>query len=818
MRLRSIQRWTHLVLRGAALAILSAGLLMGRVSSDEARSIGGVYSPGGWSTLHRGPANRKLVGPVPLAERYASWTVLEGASILTAPVMSPDGQTLYVTTGRARGESNLHAYSIDGELRWRSDPWTDPRSGVDPCAILSSPIVDVDGNLFIGDCNQLFSFEGGGRLRWVVDLPPAREGDWQPSASIPINALTTAAFTREGHVFGVTNFGDVVVYDRADGRQLNAPERLPGHVPESSSISPMPESVFGEGLVDPEIREWAWQLLVGGAMPSANTPAVDLASGRVFVAATSPTAGRGALYGLDLTPREASHAGGLEVEIGSRVEVEVAFGTEMGPGSGSSPSLSPGSDVVYVSDENGRFYGVDAASGVIRWEVETRAASAAAAVGANGDIYALQAYGPALIAITERGQVRWESDLRALAEAALPKSLLLGEPAAIGNGNPTVLGDVVLVPVVYGYETTLFGRRIPWPVRSSLVAVDAKTGVGLRDVLALEDDSTGITSVLPSGVILNTLGTALTSGVAPLAGLAGWLLPGDLEPLLPVGGLQVSRPAGPPVGGPTSTDLVGRLAQRSRADRARDTTRRPIEVLRFAGIEDGQRVAELMAGEGFYAEVLARAVGRGGRVVAQNNARSHERYGEALASRLVRLAEGDGAGDAEEDGERDAAADASRKGASPEAEPGESPSVPGSSASSPATIESRVTPLDALDLEAESFDAVFLVQFYHDTYWMDVDRAAMNAHVFEALVPGGVFVVIDHAAASGVGADASRTLHRIEREQVEREIEAAGFRLAARSTLLENPQDDHSRNVFDPEIRGRTDRFLLRFEKPGSND
>jgi predicted methyltransferase len=329
-------------------------------------------------------------------------------------------------------------------------------------------------------------------------------------------------------------------------------------------------------------------------------------------------------------------------------------------------------------------------------------------------------------------------------------------------------------------------------VRSSLVAVDANTGRGLRDVLALEDDSTGITSVLPSGVILNTLGTALTSGVAPLAGLADWLLPGELEPLLPVGGLQVSHPVGAADGASLDDRLAERLAQRNESDRARDATRRPLEVLRFAGIEEGQRLAELMAGEGFYAELLARAVGRSGRVVAHNNERSQARYGEQLALRLARID----------------AAEPARSGSSSDAH----------HSSSVAPIEARVIPLDALDLEAGSFDAIFLVQFYHDTVWMGVDRAEMNVRIFEALAPGGVFLVIDHATGPGVGSDEVKTLHRIEREQVEREVQAAGFRLAERSSLLENPLDDHTRNVFDPEIRGRTDRFLLRFEKPASRD
>jgi len=291
----------------------------------------------------------------------------------------------------------------------------------------------------------------------------------------------------------------------------------------------MPESVFSEGLVDPEIREWAWQLLFGGAMRSANTPGVDLESGRVFVAATSTNEGKGALYALDLIPD------------GETVEISIAYATEMGPGSGSSPSLSPSGDAVYVSDEVGVFYAVDAESGDLRWQVQTKSTSAAAAVGANGDIYSLQAYGPALVAITQAGSIRWQSDLQALADAALPSSWLLGDPVAIGNGNPTVVGGVVLVPVAYGYETTL-GRRIPWLVQSSLVAIDAETGKGLRDVVMLADDSTGITSVLPDGTIINSLGTAITSGLAPLVGIADWVLPGDLHLLRAVGGIQVSRP------------------------------------------------------------------------------------------------------------------------------------------------------------------------------------------------------------------------------------------------------------------------------------
>ena len=221
-----------------------------------------------------------------------------------------------------------------------------------------------------------------------------------------------------------------------------------------------------------------------------------------------------------------------------------------------------------------------------------------------------------------------------------------------------------------------------------------------------------------------------------------------------------------PLDGPFARVLTDRSAE----DRERDASRRPGEVLELAAIAPGMTVVDLMAGSGWYTEVLARAVGPGGRVVAQNSAISDERYGDGLRRRL------------------------------------ESPGL--------ANVQALVQELDALDLPAASLDAVFLVQFYHDTYWMGVDRAAMNLAVFEALRPGGVYLVIDHAAAPGSGSRDSETLHRIDEMQVRKEILAAGFALEQESDLLRNASDPRSTRVFEGSIRGRTDRFVLKFVRP----
>ena len=114
-------------------------------------------------------------------------------------------------------------------------------------------------------------------------------------------------------------------------------------------------------------------------------------------------------------------------------------------------------------------------------------------------------------------------------------------------------------------------------------------------------------------------------------------------------------------------------------------------------------------------------------------------------------------------------------------------------------------------------DAVFIRQNYHDLYdkfMGPADVPAFNKAVFAALKPGGVFVVLDHAAVAGSGIGATETLHRIDPQRVKADVLAAGFKLDAESSILADKSDDHTKNVFDPSVRGHTDQFLYRFKKP----
>ena len=222
--------------------------------------------------------------------------------------------------------------------------------------------------------------------------------------------------------------------------------------------------------------------------------------------------------------------------------------------------------------------------------------------------------------------------------------------------------------------------------------------------------------------------------------------------------------------------VVG-AADRSEADRALDAGRRPAELLAFAGIAPGMRVAELMAGGGYTAELLARAVGPSGQVYGQNSRFVLERFAEKpWAERLAKPV-----------------------------------------MKNVVRVDRELS--DPLPPEARELDAVFLVLFYHDTVWQKLDRAALNAAVLRALRPGGVYVVVDHAGRPGTGTSETETLHRIEESVVRSEIVAAGFTLESEAGFLRSPSDTRDWNASPSkagEKRGTSDRFVLRFVKPAA--
>ena len=114
----------------------------------------------------------------------------------------------------------------------------------------------------------------------------------------------------------------------------------------------------------------------------------------------------------------------------------------------------------------------------------------------------------------------------------------------------------------------------------------------------------------------------------------------------------------------------------------------------------------------------------------------------------------------------------------------------------------------------QNVDVIYMVMYYHDLSINNIDVAKLNAKIFKALKPGGVFFVVDHNAVPGSGRRDTNKLHRIDPAVIESEVKAAGFKMIVDSNLLAHPADDHTQMIFAPGVRGRTDQTVFTFEKP----
>jgi len=249
--------------------------------------------------------------------------------------------------------------------------------------------------------------------------------------------------------------------------------------------------------------------------------------------------------------------------------------------------------------------------------------------------------------------------------------------------------------------------------------------------------------------------------------------------------------AGPPASDPDRYAAIVAAPDRSAADRANDVRRKPAEMLAFLAVRPGMVVEDVSAARGYTSELLARAVAPGGEVYAQNPARPAAPMPQRQA----------------EDDARPTAATA----------PAQLPTLP-ERLRNPALVGVLVPVTrpfeDPVPPEAQGrLDLVTLMFNYHDFGHLGVDRARVNRAVFLALKPGGQYVIADHSGRPGTGISESGTLHRVEEALVVREVEAAGFRLAAHGDFLRNPADPRDRNTPEPPMP--KDEFVLRFVKPG---
>ena len=219
---------------------------------------------------------------------------------------------------------------------------------------------------------------------------------------------------------------------------------------------------------------------------------------------------------------------------------------------------------------------------------------------------------------------------------------------------------------------------------------------------------------------------------------------------------------------------------RPASDTTRDADRKPAQTLVFAGIKSGDKVADYIAASGYFTRLFASVVGSTGHVYAVEPTAffQFEHFVKAVAE-----------------------------------------------LQGYAVAHSNVTVATAAALEGlrfpEKLDLFWISRNYHDLhdkFMGPVDTVAFNKAVYEALKPGGVDVILDHSAALGAPAKVTEPLPRIESATVRREVEAAGFKFDSESSILANPADPRTAQVFDQTIRGHTDQFILKFRKPGAEN
>lgn len=218
-------------------------------------------------------------------------------------------------------------------------------------------------------------------------------------------------------------------------------------------------------------------------------------------------------------------------------------------------------------------------------------------------------------------------------------------------------------------------------------------------------------------------------------------------------------------------------AGRSAADLKRDPIDHPAEILRLAGIKPGMRVADVLAGDGYYSELVSYIVGPSTKVLLLNN-KEFDNWSDNLGARLA--------------GNR----------------------LP--------NVEHVTVDLANMNLSKASLDAVLLVKVYHDLYWIDteghwpkIDVDGVLTQLSQALKPGGVLLLVDHSAKAGTGSKDASALHRIDEAFAVKDFEAHGFKVVAKSDVLRKPEDARDQITYKGAMVGKTDRFVIVFRKAG---
>lgn len=424
------------------------------------------YAQTSWPSIHRDSYNSNYVpfaGPDSLV---TNWTALDGTRILTATTIGPEGN-LYKTTGK--GSIRFHLYALDqenGGIIWKTNL-------LDRQAVVSAVVVDIDGDIYVSDSEELFAFYSNGALKW----------------STPISDLVyTTAITVDGYLVAITEDGEVMAINRDDG--LLAADIL--------YLAPPPE-----GKV-------------------INTPAIHPVTNRIYIVTGDAGVGYGYFYGIDFTP-------------GS---LGIAFETQMGPHSASSPTISYDGSHIYVADRGEFLYAFNE-DGSLAWTYPLSGpCSGSPSIGPGGEIYFLE--GGKVTAIRDLGanaEFLWDTiSIQNTLAAQLPDYGYTR--VARANSVVTVTTNYLYVVVTSGYLFPYRGKDYLIPHRTVLCTMDPGDG-SIIGTVELRDVCEGAAILASNGSIYVSHGSITSS----IAYRLNKVLPPELRIPKPLGGVTALQPA-----------------------------------------------------------------------------------------------------------------------------------------------------------------------------------------------------------------------------------------------------------------------------------
>lgn len=441
------------------------------------------YAQTSWPTDHHDPRNSDYSPFVVPTRHKVAWEritrqgLIPGAATVFAATQGVN-DTLYISSARGRFFRHLDGFNpVDGSSDFEVPRWLGGDNTPDERSIAGTPTHDADGNFYMPDGDQFWSWDKDGNLRWVV--PIAEYG--LENDDIFLNPI----ITKEGFVGGITLQGNVVFVNPDDGSLAVPVINLPG-----GAGPPCPPGVGNlfwlGGEVSIEVRQLVFCVFVGLDVEIANTAALHPETNRLFIGGAGATPDVGAMYGIDLID-----------EGDGNFHWEIAWETPMGAGSGASPTISPDGTQVYITDGSNVLLAFDTETGDLLWTTSEGGESAASpAVAADGTLYA--SGGGVLLSIDDAdGSQLFAVNYDEVADMFLdPKPPI---PFVIPNGNPiSRIASIIApspgkvhVPLALGYLVTAtesFFRAVPNPHANALIAVDPATGELIPDSVTLVPD------------------------------------------------------------------------------------------------------------------------------------------------------------------------------------------------------------------------------------------------------------------------------------------------------------------------------------------